>query len=146
MVFSSLSLPKEMIWPATCAPTSTTSTGSIVPVAVIVAMRAPRFTAATRKEDLGLFRACTHQLPTAMTKRVAPITEAVLLSANHRLTAAQSGDRAKGERGVSNSIRPNIGARKLYIQLIYDWRALKSLSETASPFTGVTETLALPDH
>src|SRR5205814_1784302 len=76
-----------MIWPATCAPTSTTSTGSIVPVAVIVAMRSPRFTAATRKEDLGLFRACTHQLPTATTKIAAQVNEAVLLQAKRLLPA-----------------------------------------------------------
>src|SRR5262245_24652117 len=44
-----LSWPKVLICPATCAPTSTTSSGSTVPVAPIVASRSPRWTGAVRK-------------------------------------------------------------------------------------------------
>src|SRR6266568_1468742 len=48
MLLPSLSLPNALIIPATCAPTSTTSTGSTVPVALMVVARLPRFTAAVR--------------------------------------------------------------------------------------------------
>jgi hypothetical protein len=49
MVLPLLSLPKDTIFPATWAPTSTTSSGSTVPVAPMVAMRPPRFTVTVRK-------------------------------------------------------------------------------------------------
>ncbi len=43
------SMPKFRIGPTTCAPTSTTSSGSSVPVALMVIDRSPRFTGAVRK-------------------------------------------------------------------------------------------------
>src|SRR5690349_18135160 len=46
MVLPSTSLPKAMICPATWAPTSISSSGSTVPLAVIVAVMSPRETVA----------------------------------------------------------------------------------------------------
>src|SRR6266568_652827 len=55
MLLPFLSLPKALICPATCAPTSTTSSGSTVPVAPIVATRSLRCTGAVRRVVSVLF-------------------------------------------------------------------------------------------
>src|SRR5262245_57242000 len=48
------SRPKFLIWPATWAPMSTTSSGSLVPVASVLARRSPRLTGTERNvEGLG---------------------------------------------------------------------------------------------
>src|SRR5512143_2237071 len=51
MVLPFRSLPKATILPATWAPTSMTSSGTTVPVALIVATRSPRFTATVRQDS-----------------------------------------------------------------------------------------------
>ena len=66
MGFPSLSLPNSRNCPDTCAPTSTNSSGSTVPVAVIVAVRFPFRTVPVRHNGRAERRACqTQALPAA---------------------------------------------------------------------------------
>src|SRR5579859_5568908 len=63
-----MSVPNEVMRPATCAPTSTVSLGSMVPLALMVAATSPRFTTAVRKHNLELPPVCHHQPPTPRIK------------------------------------------------------------------------------
>src|SRR6516162_1391975 len=69
------SWPKERIWPATWAPMSMTSSGSIVPVALIVAKRSPRSTVTVRKPGPPVSRLRQYQPPNpaAITIRINTI-------------------------------------------------------------------------
>src|ERR1043166_9516775 len=61
MVLPFLSFPNAMICPATCAPTSTTSSGSMVPVALMVATKSPRVIGAVLNVSPLAECACAYQ-------------------------------------------------------------------------------------
>src|SRR5664280_1885571 len=68
-----MSVPKLLMSPATCAPTSTAISGSMVPLALMVTATSPRWTIAVRKDIFESLRACHHHAPTPPARARAAI-------------------------------------------------------------------------
>src|SRR5208283_4762505 len=93
MVLPFLSLPKTLIRPATWAPTSTTSSGSNVPVAVMVTKRSPRLMGASRKAVLwaAWARHCQAPTPAERTRMTAAVTVALRGARINQFVASTTG-------------------------------------------------------